>query len=161
MKNLKKIIKISVMVVVSLVVIWFILYLIDNARFKKGNKPLVTLKTNTYLFNDGTVTEYNSFLYKMIIYNRTSMKENSFKAIWKKFINNNDNIYLTYKKKEKCDNITYTFYEDDTYKYNLECKYEYIVHDENKKYNIKDAIDNNIISISELEKYIDFEKQEK
>ena len=78
---MKKIIKIGIIVLVSLLVLWFALYLVDNARFRKSNKPLFILKTKNYLFFDGTVTEYDSLLYKMVVYNRKSMKEKSFKAL--------------------------------------------------------------------------------
>ena len=78
---MKKIIKIGCIVVISILVLWLSLYLVDNARYRKGNKPLFTLKTKNYLFFDGKVTEYDSLLYKMIVYNRKSMKETSFKAI--------------------------------------------------------------------------------
>lgn len=158
---MKKIIKISCIIVISILVLWLSLYLVDNARYRKGNKPLFTLKTKNYLFFDGKVTEYDSLLYKMIVYNRKSMKETSFKAIWKKIINDSNDIYLTYKNKDKCDNSSYTFYEDENYKYNLECKYEYDVNYNGKKYSIKDALDKKILTIDELEKYITFDKQEK
>lgn len=158
---MKKIIKIGIIVLVSLLVLWFSLYLVDNARFRKGNKPLFTLKTKNYLFFDGTVTEYDSLLYKMVVYNRKSMKEKSFKALWKPIVNDSGNIYLTYKNKDNCNTQSYIFYEDDNYKYNLKCKYEYFVNYDNKTYSIKDAIDKNIISIEQLESYINFEKTEK
>ena len=158
---MKKIIKIGIIVLVSLLVLWFALYLVDNARFRKSNKPLFILKTKNYLFFDGTVTEYDSLFYKMIVYNRKSMKENSFKALWDPIVNDADNIYLTDKNKDNCNSSVYPFYEDDNYKYNLECKYEYFVNYDNKKYSIKDAIDKNIISIEQLESYINFEKTKK
>lgn len=158
---MKKIIKIGIIVLVSLLVLWLALYLVDNYRFRKGNKPLFTIKTKNYLFFDGTVTEYDSLLYKMVVYNRKSMKEKSFKVIWKPIVNDSGNMYLTYKNKDNCNSSSYTFYEDDNYKYNLECKYEYFVNYDNKKYGIKDAIDKNIISIEQLESYINFEKTEK
>ena len=64
---MKKIIKISCIVVISILVLWLSLYLVDNARYRKGDKPLFTLKTKNYLFFDGKVTEYDSLLYKIRI----------------------------------------------------------------------------------------------
>ena len=108
---MKKIIKISCIVVISILVLWLSLYLVDNARYRKGDKPLFTLKTKNYLFFDGKVTEYDSLLYKMIVYNRKSMKETSFNsgkkysikdAIDKKILTIDElEKYITFDKQEK------------------------------------------------------------
>ena len=49
---IRRIVVVSTIAIVSL---YTILFLIDQGRFKKGQKPLITFKEVTKTYNDGTV----------------------------------------------------------------------------------------------------------
>lgn len=75
--------RIVVVTVLSLVAIYTILNLIDQARFKKGLNPLITLKVVTKNYNDGTVTTKYSIGWVFREYNRVSLKDTEMVALWK------------------------------------------------------------------------------
>lgn len=75
--------------------------------------------------------------------------------------NNNKNLYKIIDETKTCKQQKETFYKDDQYEYYFNCiksaniKIIY----ENKKYNLKEALNEHIIKIDDLKKYIKFQKK--
>lgn len=90
MIGLKVVKKIISILVTSLLVFWAVVFVFDFIRCghndKNGNiqKPLIIIKTNTYNYDDGSVTEYMSLGYKYIEYNRNSLRAYEFGPFWLK-----------------------------------------------------------------------------
>ena len=76
---MKKLISILVTIVL---IAWIGLMAYDYYRASKNQKPLVILKTVIKDYEDGNVSEYTSFGYKYIEYNRTSRKGYMFGGFW-------------------------------------------------------------------------------
>ena len=121
----------------------------------------MTFKTNNYVYFDGTVTEYIGLGYKMIDYNRKSIKEKSFKIITNKVEDLTDSLVIIDNTSDVCAEEIYNFYEDENNKYYFNCKKEYEIKIDNKKYKLEDALKNNLIKVDELSNYLEFMTEQK
>ena len=72
---------VSTILVVSLYTIFF---LVDQSRFKKGQKPLITFKEVTKTYNDGTVTSRYGLGWVFREYNRESLLDTEMVPFWKR-----------------------------------------------------------------------------
>ena len=73
MKKNKKLKRILEIIFLLLLITWVIFFLIDYTRYQKGTKPLITIKTTTYEYPSGNITEYLSFGY---IFRKYDLKDN-------------------------------------------------------------------------------------
>lgn len=78
---IRRIVVVSTILVVSLYTIFF---LIDQSRFKKGKKPLITFKEVTKTYNDGTVTSRYGLGWVFREYNRESLLDTEMVPFWKR-----------------------------------------------------------------------------
>ena len=76
--------RIIVVSVISIVSLYTILFLIDQSRFKKGQKPLITFKEVTKTYNDGTVTSRYGLGWVFREYNRESLLDTEMVPFFKK-----------------------------------------------------------------------------
>ena len=74
---------ISALITIVLIA-WVCLLGYDYYRATKNQPPLVILKEELHKYSDGTVTEYTSFGYKYVEYNRTSSTGYMFGGFWLK-----------------------------------------------------------------------------
>ena len=75
---------------------------------------------------------------------------------------NNHNWQIIDETGKVCaEEITY-FYEDENYRYYFDCAKKYYIQVGTVKYSLKNALENNLVTIEELEDtYIKFNKEEK
>lgn len=78
---IRRIVVVSTILVVSLYTIFF---LVDQSRFKKGQKPLITFKEVTKTYNDGTVTSRYGLGWVFREYNRESLLDTEMVPFWKR-----------------------------------------------------------------------------
>ena len=78
---IRRIVVVSTILVVSLYTIFF---LVDQSRFKKGQKPLITFKEVTKAYNDGTVTSRYGLGWVFREYNRESLLDTEMVPFWKR-----------------------------------------------------------------------------
>lgn len=141
-----------------LVGVILLIFLMDLSRSVLFNKePLIVISTT----NDNGVKVSNSILYKTYNCNGKIYVE----SISSKFNCPIENklITLTQNNKDICiDGIDY-FYEDENYRYYFTClKSNYIIVNINdKEYMLKDALENGIITIKDIENKIEFKKENK
>lgn len=76
--------RITVVSVLSIIAIYTIFFLIDQSRFKKGLKPIITFKETTKTYNDGTVTSRYGLGWVFREYNRESLIDTEMVPIWRK-----------------------------------------------------------------------------
>lgn len=76
--------RIIVVSVISLASLYTIFFLIDQGRFKKGQKPLITFKEVTKTYNDGTVTSRYGLGWVFREYNRESLLDTEMVPFFKK-----------------------------------------------------------------------------
>ena len=76
--------RIIVVSVISIVSLYTIFFLIDQSRFKKGQKPLITFKEVTKTYNDGTVTSRYGLGWVFREYNRESLLDTEMVPFFKK-----------------------------------------------------------------------------
>ncbi len=76
--------RIVVVSTISIVSLYTIFFLIDQGRFKKGQKPLITFKEVTKTYNDGTVTSRYGLGWVFREYNRESLLDTEMVPFWKK-----------------------------------------------------------------------------
>ena len=76
--------RIIVVSVISIVSLYTILFLIDQSRFKKGQKPLITFKEVTKTYNDGTVISRYGLGWVFREYNRESLLDTEMVPFFKK-----------------------------------------------------------------------------
>lgn len=135
-----------------------LIFLMDLSRSVLFNKePLIVISTT----NDNGVKVSNSILYKTYNCNGKIYVE----SISSKFNCPIEDklITLTQNNKDICiDGIDY-FYEDENYRYYFTClKSNYIIVNINdKEYMLKDALENGIITIKDIENKIEFKKESK
>ena len=141
-----------------LVGVILLIFLMDLSRSVLFNKePLIVISTT----NDNGVKVSNSILYKTYNCNGKIYVE----SISSKFNCPIENklITLTQNNKDICiDGIDY-FYEDENYRYYFTClKSNYIIVNINdKEYMLKDALENGIITIKDIENKIELKKENK
>ena len=141
-----------------LVGVILLIFLMDLSRSVLFNKePLIVISTT----NDNGVKVSNSILYKTYNCNGKIYVE----SISSKFNCPIEDklITLTQNNKDICiDGIDY-FYEDENYRYYFTClKSNYIIVNINdKEYMLKDALENGIITIKDIENKIEFKKESK
>ena len=78
---IRRIVVVSTILVVSLYTIFF---LVDQSRFKKGQKTLITFKEVTKTYNDGTVTSRYGLGWVFREYNRESLLDTEMVPFWKR-----------------------------------------------------------------------------
>ena len=78
---IRRIVVVSTILVVSLHTIFF---LVDQSRFKKGQKPLITFKEVTKTYNDGTITSRYGLGWVFREYNRESLLDTEMVPFWKR-----------------------------------------------------------------------------
>ena len=78
---IRRIVVVSTIAIVSL---YTILFLIDQGRFKKGQKPLITFKEVTKTYNDGTVVSRYGLGWVFREYNRETLLDTEMVPFWKK-----------------------------------------------------------------------------
>ena len=76
--------RIIVVSTISILSLYTILFLIDQGRFKKGQKPLITFKEVTKTYNDGTVTSRYGLGWVFREYNRESLLDTEMVPFFKK-----------------------------------------------------------------------------
>lgn len=76
--------RIVVVTSIAIVSLYTILFLIDQSRFKKGQKPLITFKEVTKTYNDGTVISRYGLGWVFREYNRETLLDTEMVPFWKK-----------------------------------------------------------------------------
>lgn len=76
--------RIVVVSVISLASLYTILFLIDQSRFKKGQKPLITFKEVTKTYNDGTVISRYGLGWVFREYNRETLLDTEMVPFWRR-----------------------------------------------------------------------------
>jgi len=72
--------------------------------------------------------------------------------------NLNDEYFIIVDETEICATALEKFYEDDIYEYYFSCiksQSVFIKFNDGRRYNLKEALENNIVSMKELEKYFE------
>ncbi len=76
--------RIVVVTTISILSLYTIFFLIDQGRFKKGLKPLITFKEVTKTYNDGTVTSRYGLGWVFREYNRESLLDTEMVPFWRR-----------------------------------------------------------------------------
>ena len=76
--------RIGVVTSIAIVSLYTILFLIDQSRFKKGQKPLITFKEVTKTYNDGTVISRYGLGWVFREYNRETLLDTEMVPFWRK-----------------------------------------------------------------------------
>lgn len=76
--------RIVVVTTISILSLYTIFFLIDQGRFKKGLKPLITFKEVTKTYNDGTVTSRYGLGWVFREYNRESLLDTEIVPFWRR-----------------------------------------------------------------------------
>ena len=103
-KDMKKFKK-GIVITLEILVILVLVSLISSkylSYFEK--KPIIILKTTTYEYYDGTVTEYLSLLHKVVKYDRNSMKRWEVISLFKEHDNGKNDFTIVYDD-ETCRNV--------------------------------------------------------
>lgn len=151
---MKKEIRILIIVLCTVFGI-FILDYLRSVIFKK--EPLIVIST----INREGVKISNSILYKTYNCNGTIYVESKTSKFDCPVVPKG--ISITQNNKDICvDGIDY-FYEDENYRYYFTCmKSNYIfIKKDDKEYTLKDALNNKIITINDIENLIEFNKESK
>lgn len=176
---MKKKIIISITIILTLLFIFGVYSnYIDSARVRTGHEPKLTIKI---VSEDGTKVTYWGLGYKVIRYPSVSPSEPYQNNRGVKF----GSWFMTYKLPEdtnnlvvekiidktktmltfSCAEVLESFYEDTNYEYYYNCKkskYIIVKYTDGSEETVKEALENNRINISELDKYdIEYIKYEK
>lgn len=152
--DMKKGIKILIIVLCTIFCVFIFDYL-RSVIFKK--EPLIVISTT----NQEGVKISNSILYRTYNCNGTIYVESKTSKFNCPVVSKN--ISITQNNKDICvDGIDY-FYEDENYRYYFTCmKSNYIfIKKDDKEYTLKDALNNKIITINDIENLIEFNKESK
>lgn len=143
--KIEKRIKTIINTIIITLLIWIFIFLTDTINIKYNKKPIFMLKKeNTY---------YGLF-YKGI------ESENDIR-IGSYFLKNSKNNFQIIDNTKVCDQTLEKFYSDNKYNYYFNCIKSANVNIiyKNKKYNIKEALNNKIINIDDLKNRINFIKK--
>ena len=148
------------LIIVIILGLWLLLFTTDYILYKNDHKPFIVLKTDKKEYQDGYVITYTGLGYKVIEYNRETIKKFIFLPIFKQVKNE---FKIIDETGEVCNKGTEYFYEDDNFKYYFFCKRNvFIEFDDGLKVSIDKALASQMITIDQLkEKNLEFGKENK
>lgn len=148
------------LVIVIILGLWVVLFTTDYILYKNNHKPLLILKTDKKEFQDGYVATYTGLGYKVVEYNRESIKQFTFIPIFKQV---KSQFKIVDETGELCNKGKEYFYEDDYFKYYFFCKRNvFIEFDDGLKLSVNKALASQMVTIEELkEKDLEFGKENK
>jgi len=159
---MKKRTKIILIVISTIVLLGIIFGTVDYFRAGNDKAPIFAIRVANY--RDGGSKEYWGLGYKVIKCNTLRGDKSVHFGFYNINVNrlcNNDpidptNEFVIIDETETCASVLEKFYEDDTYEYYFPCiksSSVFIEFTDGRKYNLKFALTNNIISMKEIEEY--------
>lgn len=144
----------------GLIGLWVIIFGLNYILYKQNQKPLLTFKTVQYEDDNHHITEYYSLGYKVIMKEQGWIKQSVIKPLWVK-TKPDVKFDIIDETIDTClEGKTY-FYEDKYYQYYFNCDRKIKIEMDNKKYDLKTALDNGLITLDELSEKLKFNKENK
>ncbi len=139
---------------------YVLIFLFDLFLMSNNTKPIIVLDTYSYEYDNIYYTEYLALGYKVTIKEEGFIKESSIDFAWTdtmpdiKFI-------IRDETGEYCPTNKTIFYEDAHYEYSFTCDKKIYIEIDRKKYELKDALEEGLVTIDELEEHLFFKTTSK